>query len=60
LATGISKNLYCYKGNMVNFKVFDFADAKIIQNCRLGKLYFTQYYTELYINTGNPDLIIYK
>ena len=56
-AAGICKDLYAYRGNMVNFEAFDFADVKILRNCQLNKLYFMQYYTELYINTGNPDLI---
>ena len=59
-ATGIRKDLYAYKGKMVNFEAFDFADVKIIRNCRLNKLYFMQYYTELYINAENPDLTINK
>ena len=32
----------------VNFEAFDLADVKIIENCRLNKLYFMQYYTALY------------
>jgi hypothetical protein len=41
----------------VNFEAFDFAYVKIIRNCRLNKLYFMQYCTELYINAEYPDLI---
>ena len=42
----------------MNFEAFDLADVKIIDNCRLNKLYFMQYYTALYINAENPNLII--
>ena len=45
-------------GIYANFEAFDFADVKTIRNCQLNKLYFMQYYTELYINAENPDLII--
>jgi hypothetical protein len=45
-------------GIYAHFEAFDFAGVKIITNCRLKKLYFMQYYTELYINAANPDLII--
>jgi hypothetical protein len=45
-------------GIYAHFEAFDFAGVKIITNCRLNKLYFMQYYTELYINAENPDLII--
>ena len=41
-------------GIYAHFEAFDFAGVKIITN----KLYFMQYYTELYINAENPDLII--
>ena len=44
----------------MNFEAFDLADVKIIDNCRLNKLYFMQYYTALYINAENPNLIINK
>ena len=44
----------------VNFEAFDLADVKIIDNRQLNKLYFMQYYTELYINAKNPNLIINK
>ena len=44
----------------MNFEAFDFVDAETIENCRLNKLYFMQYYTALYINAENPDLIINK
>jgi hypothetical protein len=44
----------------MNFEAFDFADVKTIRNCQLNKLYFMQYYTELYINTEKPDLVINK
>ena len=44
----------------MNFEAFDLADVKIIDNCRLNKLYFMQYYTALYINAENPNLIISK
>ena len=47
---GIRKDLYRYKGEVVNFEEFDFADGKIIRNHQLNKLYFMKYYTELYIN----------
>ena len=57
---GIRKNLHWYKGKKVNFEAFDLADVEIIENCRLNKLYFMQYYTALYINAEHPDLIINK
>jgi hypothetical protein len=41
----------------MNFEAFDLADVKIIDNCRLNKLYFMQYYTALYINAENLNLI---
>ena len=44
----------------MNFEAFDLADLKIIENRRLNKLYFQRYYTALYINAENPDLIINK
>ena len=44
----------------MNFEAFDLADVKIIDNCRLNKLYFMQYYTALYINAENPNLITNK
>ena len=44
----------------MNFEAFDLADVKIIENCRLNKLYFKQYYTALYINAENPNLITSK
>ena len=47
-------------GIYANFEAFDFADVKIITNSRLNKLYFMQYYTELYINAENPDLLVNK
>ena len=47
-------------GIYANFEAFDFADVKIITNCGLNKLYFMQYYTELYINAENPDLLVNK
>ena len=47
-------------GIYANFEAFDFADVKIITNCGLNKLYFMQYYTELYINAEDPDLVINK
>ena len=42
----------------MNFEAFDLADVKIIDNCWLNKLYFMQYYTALYINAENPNLMI--
>ena len=57
LGNGHSQGSVRIKGKMVNFESFDFADVKIIRNCRLNKLYFMQYYTELYINAENPDLV---
>jgi hypothetical protein len=45
-------------GIYANFEAFDFADVKIIRNCRYNKLYFMQYYTELYINAETLDLLI--
>jgi hypothetical protein len=47
-------------GIYTNFEAFDFIDVKIITNCRLNKLYFMQYYTELYISAENPDLLVNK
>jgi hypothetical protein len=47
-------------GIYANFEAFDFADVKIITNCWLNKLYFMQYYTELYIHAENPDLLVNK
>ena len=44
----------------MNFEAFDLANVKIIDNCQLNKLYFMQYYTALYINAENPDLITSK
>ena len=44
----------------MNFEAFDLADVKTIENCQLNKLYFKQYYTSLYINAENPNLIINK
>ena len=44
----------------MNVEAFDLADVKIIENCELNKLYFIQYYTALYINAENPDLMINK
>ena len=44
----------------LNFEAFDLADVKIIDNCWLNKLYFMQYYTALYINAENPNLITNK
>ena len=44
----------------MNFEAFDLADIKIIENCWLNKLYVMQYYTALYINAKNPDLMINK
>ena len=44
----------------MNFEAFDLADVMIIGNCQLNKLYFMQYYTELYINAENPVLLIHK
>ena len=42
------------------FGVSYFENVKIIRNHQLNMLYFMQYYTEFYINAGNPDLFIYK
>ena len=60
LGKGIRKDLHWYMGKKVNFEAFDLADVKIIENCRLNKLYFMQYYTALYINAEHPDLMINK
>ena len=56
-ARGIRKDLYAYKGEIVNFEAFDFANVKIIRDSRSHKLHLMQYYTELYINASNPDLV---
>jgi hypothetical protein len=47
-------------GKTVNFEAFDLADVKNIGNCRLNKLYFMHYYTELNINAENPCLTMNK
>ena len=44
----------------MNFEAFGLANVKIIDNCWLNKLYFMQYYTALYINTENPNLMTNK